>query len=359
MKWGCSAKSWVFHLARQVESCHHGDLSYSGIWGCLGCMNKLQGSFFFLRLSLQGYSWWYWRRRWASEWAIQSFSPNTSLVRKVSWSNIPEIYPLRSFKTFSLFYPWRLVSGPFPCMFFCLFLFIYFIFCSAVLKCLGSIIKLLLCDEHAWQDLFSSVLTVLSAGSLLPLHGRESYSWADPRGRGGQHRLWQWWEPHPFCHQENHNAPSPHWPLWGKVKNKEVFWNPASIQVLILVVTVVFVDWLLALWEKLLQRARGAQQLERNSSDWVKTEVEFAGEESCSNSTQQLYMTTFQSLFLDSSPCFRYLALLLQSLLQVLPILALMNSLCTKSASLSTLSPHPFSVRYSVCPSNIGQEKEV
>lgn len=78
---------------------------------------------------------------------------------------------------------------------------------------------------------FSSVLTVLSAGSLFPLHGRESYSWADPRGRRGQRWLWQWWEPNPFCHQENHTAPSPHWPLWGEVKKRGILkscLNPVS-----------------------------------------------------------------------------------------------------------------------------------
>lgn len=144
---------------------------------------------------------------------------------------------------------------------------------------------------------------------------------------------------------------------WGE-KN-EVSWSPPSIQVLIFVVSIVSVDRLPALWEKLLQRARGAQQLERNSSDWVKTEVELEGEKSCNDNIQVLYMIVFEEFFLYSFPCFRYLVLLLQSLPQVLPILALMNSLCTKSASLSTLSPHPFSVRYSVSPSNMGQHKEM
>lgn len=57
--------------------------------------------------------------------------------------------------------------------------------------------------------------------------------------------------------------------------------SPASIQGLIFAPTVPSLDWLPTLWEKLLQWARGAQRLERNSSDWVKTEVELEGKNLC------------------------------------------------------------------------------
>lgn len=263
MKWGRYANSLVSHLARQVESRHHSDLSISGIWAVLGVWTSCREVFFFLRLSLQGYSWWHWRRRWTSEWAIQSFSPDTSLVREVKYSrNVSSLVFEYLFFNLS-------VKVGFRSIFLCVLLWLLLLFSwfdDEAAPAWGVVVTRRL----------SSVLTVLSAGSLLPLHGRESYSWAEPRGGGGQRWLWQWREPNPFYHQENHTAPPPHWPLWGEVKN-ELFSSPASTQVLNFVLVVVSVDWLPALWEKLLQRARGAQQLERNSSDRVTAEVELEG----------------------------------------------------------------------------------
>lgn len=46
--------------------------SCGGVWASFGVWTSRR-EVFFLRFSLQGYTWWHWGRRWASEWCHQRF----------------------------------------------------------------------------------------------------------------------------------------------------------------------------------------------------------------------------------------------------------------------------------------------
>lgn len=112
-------------------------------------MNKLQGSFFFSACHYRGI------RDDIEEEDEQVSEPSKAFHQTHHWlERCPDqIFQKSILSGLLKLFLYSIHEGWFQdhflvCFFVCFYFYFYF-FCSAVLKCLGSIIKLLLCDEHA------------------------------------------------------------------------------------------------------------------------------------------------------------------------------------------------------------------